>query len=70
MAIKWFKTKRFKWYEIAFEPIYPGMLGSKHTCEYKAMSLKGAMAQAKKDEQFTVAGMQVYRIAGLVKVID
>lgn len=70
MAFKWFKVKKYKWFTIEFEPNYPGMLGSKHTVEYKAMTLQGAMKKAKEDEKFCVAGMQVYHIKGLVRVVD
>ena len=70
MAFKWFKVKKYKWFTIEFVPNYPGILGSKHTREYKAMTLENAMRKAREDEKFCVSGMQVYRIARLIKVVE
>lgn len=62
--------RKYKWFTIKFEPNYPGILGSKHTREYKAMTLENAMKRAREDEKFCVSGMQVYHIAGLAKVVE
>lgn len=61
------KTRKYKWFEFAFEPIRRGELGSDHKRWFKAIDYEHALKQAQREERFEVDGQRVYRLVGLVR---